>query len=137
MINIQAQMNELFSNSCYCYCLCRKFLGTDNIKTLTKYVLEAWYMGYVNIDGYVSKPLDFIRLLCGKQYRDVKHVPIRSLSELPEGEWIVEWENPKGGSHFTVENKSTISTDTALFDPAGASISRAYNKAISYRKFIK
>lgn len=130
MVNIQAQMNELFSNSCYCYCLCRKFLGTNNIKTLTKYVLEAWYMGYVNIDGYVSKPLDFIRLLCGKQYRDVKHVPISSLSELPEGEWIVEYVY-NGNSHFVLANKDGI-----IFDPAGNSNTVRNGKPYTYREYV-
>ena len=132
MINIQAQMKELFGNSCYAYCIAALFRKTADIKILTKYVLEGWYNGYIEDDGYVAKPLQYIKLVSGETYKDVKKLSYKPKQDT----FIVEWRNPKGGSHFTVENNSTISSDTALFDPSGNSISRANKEIISYREFI-
>lgn len=106
------------------------------MKAMMECILQGWKANDFDDDGYARFPLRYIERITGLKYKDVEKVPIKDLNEFPEGEYIVEWENPKGGSHFTIENKITISTDTALFDPAGASISRKYNKTISYRKFI-
>ena len=139
MENIQDQMKELFGGSCYAYCIAWLFNGDRTTKDLTSTVLKGWYSGYIDGDGYVSNPVQYINKTCHivPGFRDVVKVSLTNLADLPEGDWIVEWENPNGGSHFTVENKNTILSDTALFDPSGTSISRKNKKAISYRKYIK
>lgn len=139
-MNVQAQMKELFGNSCYAYCLARFFLKTDDIKTLTRYVLEAWWMSFIDNDGFVSKPLQFIRMLCGKQYRDIKKVYISSLNELPEanysneGYFIVEYKKAPTAkeSHFVIANK-----DGVVFDPSGNSITVQIGAPFSYREFVE
>ena len=133
MTNIQSQMKELFGNSCYAYCLTKLFLKTDNIKTLTRYVLEGWWMDAIEYDGYVSKPLKFIRTLNGHQYTDIKKVAIKSLAELPEGEFIVEYKKTPTAkeSHFVIANK-----DGVIWDPSGSSITVQVGQPFSYREFI-
>lgn len=52
MINIQAQMKELFGNSCLAYCYAA--YSTSNfkdIKELTRCVLKGWYAGWIDDDG--------------------------------------------------------------------------------------
>ena len=133
MINIQAQMKELFGNSCYAYCLTKQFLKTDDIKTLTRYVLEGWMLGYIDNDGFVSKPLQFIKLLCGHQYKDIKKVYISSLSELPDGLFIVEYKKTPTAkeSHFVIANR-----DGVVWDPSGNSITVQVGAPFSYREFV-
>lgn len=134
MINVQSQMKELFGNSCYAYCLAKLFLKTDNIKTLTRYVLEGWWMDFIEYDGYVSKPLEFIRMLNGHQYIDIKKVSINNLNELPDdGSFIVEYKKTPTSkeSHFVIANK-----DGVVWDPSGSSITVQVGRPFSYREFI-
>lgn len=139
MKNIQAQMKELFGNSCYAYCLTRYFLKTDDIKTLTRFVLEGWVYNYIDNDGFVSKPLQFIKLICGKQYRDIKKPAIKSLAELPEanysneGLFIVEYKKTPDAkeSHFVIANRSGV-----VWDPSGSSITVQTGAPFSYREFV-
>lgn len=126
-MNIQAQMKELFGNSCYAYCIAALFRKTADIKVLTKYVLEGWYNGYIDDDGYVSKPLQFIKLVCGETYKDVKHVPYMPSSE----EQIVCWEC-YGGTHFVIMKNNQV-----VFDPSGDSNSVKYGKIKNARLFTK
>lgn len=133
MVNIQAQMKELFGNSCYAYCLAKLFLKTDDIKTLTRYVLEGWWMSYIDYDGYVSKPLPYITMLCGKHCRDIRKIAIKSLAELPTGEYIVEYKKTPTSkeSHFVIANK-----DGVVWDPSGNSITVQTGAPVSYREFV-
>jgi hypothetical protein len=127
MKNIQAQMKELFGNSCYAYCIAALFRKTADIKVLTKYVLEGWYNGYIEDDGYVAKPLQFIKLVCGETYKDVQHVPYEPLDK----EQIVCWEF-NGGTHFVIMKDNQV-----VFDPSGDSNSVKYGKPKNARLFIK
>ena len=133
MVNIQAQMKELFGNSCLAYCYAKLFLKTDDVKTLTKYVLEGWWMNYIDYDGFVSKPLPYITMLCGKHYRDIRKVVIKSLAELPEGEFIAEYKKTPTAkeSHFVIANK-----DGVIWDPSGNSITVQTGAPVSYREFV-
>lgn len=132
-MNIQKTMQELFGNSCYAYCI-SYISGKRDIKDLTTDVLEGWKKGFIDDDGFVSQPHKFYNYCFGKELaRDVRKPDYKPDQDI----FIVEWKNPKGGSHFTVETSDTLLTDKALFDPSGSSISRAYNKVISYREFIK
>lgn len=133
MENIQAQMKELFGNSCYAYCLAYLFLKIDDIKTLTRLVMEGWWSNFIDSDGFVSKPLQFVKLLCGRQYRDIKKPAIKSLTELPEGYFIVEYKKTPTAkeSHFVIANR-----DGVVWDPSGNSITVQNGAPFSYREFV-
>ena len=139
--NYQNELETFWHNSCYA--LCVAWLNTapevrGDIYYLVIDVLQGWRNGYIDDDGYVSKPHKYASMCNGdeKHYKDVEKVPLKSLEDLPEGEWAVEWKCPTGGSHFTVESKETILTDEPLFDPSYLSKSRQNKVAVSYRKFI-
>ena len=136
MIDVQTKMKSLFGGSCYGYCLAYVFGDPeqkDNIKYLTSCFLEGWKRGYIDDEGYVAYPLQYIQMLCGIKYKDVEKPQIKQLLELPDGPQIVELKNPFGGSHFVVcNNKGEL-----LFDASGESESWKLNLPISYRKFIK
>ena len=133
MINIQEMMKELFGNSCNAYCYACLATGSTDIKLLTRCVLEGWYNEYIEDDGYVSKPVQYYNSMSNTQIRDVAKVPIRKLSELPEGLWIVEYKvRPEfKESHFVVASRSGV-----VFDPAGDSNTVRYGAPVSYRKLI-
>jgi hypothetical protein len=93
-MNIQNQMKELFGNSCYAYCLAYIFGKDKDIKALTARVLDGWYFDYIQEDGFVKKPVDYVKMIDNSlKFRDVKKVPISSLSDIPDG-MIVPVDNP-------------------------------------------
>lgn len=132
MENIQAKMKELFGNSCYAYCLAYKFTGETNIKVLTSYVLDGWYKGYIDDDGYVSKPTMYINnvLLAKNKVRDITK-PDFKIENLIENKNIVMY-SYNGGTHFVVMDKE----GDVIFDPSGNSNSVKYGIPVSIRKFI-
>lgn len=134
MINIQEMMKELFGNSCSAYCYASLATGSTDIKLLTRCVLEGWYNEYIDDDGLVSKPVQYFNSMAPNlRIRDVVKVPIRKLSELPEGLWIVEYKvRPEfKESHFVVASRSGV-----VLDPAGDSNTVRYGAPVSYRKLI-
>lgn len=134
MENIQKLMKDLYGGSCYGYCLAYLFGNEkESIKYLTACFMEGWRRGYIDKDGYVAFPLQYIQMLCGIRYKDIEKPQIKQLSELPNGPQIVELKNPFGGSHFVITNNK----GELLFDPSGESESWKLNLPISYRKFIK
>lgn len=138
MINIQAQMKELFGNSClaYCYASLAQHNSSD-IKALTRCVLEGWYAGYITDNGYVSKPVDYWNgMQCSKfgRIKDIIKVPIKALSELPSvGSWIVEFKKTPAAedSHFVIATRSQV-----IFDPSGDSNTVRIGAPVSYRKLV-
>ena len=140
--NIQKQLENFWHNACYALCI--SYVNTDHEVRENLYyhimdVIAGWNNGYIADDGYVAKPHKYASMCVGdeKTYKDVEKVPLARLEDLPEdGEWIVEWKCPSGGSHFTVETRQTIVTDEPLFDPSYLSNSRKAKQAISYRKYI-
>lgn len=133
MINIQEMMKELFGNSCNAYCYASLATGSMDVKLLTRCVLGGWYHEYIEDDGYVSHPVQYFNSMSDNQIRDVVKVPIRNLSELPKGLWIVEYKvRPEfKESHFVIASCSGI-----VFDPAGDSNTVRYGAPVSYRKLI-
>ena len=125
-MNIQSQMKELFGNSCYAYCI-SYLSGKSDIKDLTKDVLEGWYRGYIDNDGFVSKPHLFYNYCFGKELvDDVIKKPYK-----PEpSDQIVCFEY-NGGTHFVV-----MRDDQVVFDPSGNSNSVKYGIPTTVRKFI-
>ena len=123
-------MKELLSGSCYAYCLAYISLETDNITALTEAVLHGWDLGYIDADGYVSKPVKYLSIM-GRAIRDIEKVTIEYLNDLPdEGLYAVEYEL-NGGGHFVVAKKGSV-----VFDPSGDSNAVKYGRLISYRKFV-
>lgn len=141
--NIQKQLENFWHNACYALCI--SYVNMDHaVRDFLYYhimnVIAGWNNEYIDDDGYVSKPHKYASMCVGeeKTYKDVEKVPLEKLEDLPEeGEWIVEWKCPSGGSHFTIETRETILTDEPLFDPSYLSNSRKAKQAISYRKYIK
>lgn len=136
MINIQAQMKELFGNSCNAYCYAYLAHPSSSIKQLTSCVLKGWNEGNIDNDGFVSKPVLYYNSLMPADNRyivDVVKVAIRRLDELPEGLWIVEYKVRPDfkESHFVVASRSAV-----VFDPAGDSNTVRYGAPVSYRKLI-
>lgn len=134
MENIQAKMKELFGNSCYAYCIAYKFANARTIKDLTACVLDGWYADYIDDDGFVSDPVNYVNQTC-RDYvypmiKDVKKVDFKK-EELIEDMNIVMW-NYNGGTHFVVMNKE----GDVIFDPSGDSNSVKYGIPVSIRRYI-
>lgn len=130
MENIQAKMKELFGNSCYAYCIAAINNKVENrtLKHLTKTVLDYWYRGFIDDDGFVSKPVECMNAhKAFPMYKDVQHVPYVPSSE----EQIVCWEY-KSGTHFVIMKDNQV-----VFDPAGESNTVKYGKIKNARKFLK
>lgn len=140
MVNIQAQMKELFGNSCLGYCygyIAHKHMREmePSIKLLTMTFLDGWVNGWINDNGKVEKPVQYYNSINkATQIRDVRKVAIHNLDELPaRGMYAVEFKlNPEHkDSHFAVCIKGEI-----IFDPSGDSITCKYGVPVSYREFI-
>ena len=134
MENIQAKMKELFGNSCYAYCLAYKFANARTIKALTASVLDGWYSGYIDDDGFVSDPVNYVNQTC-REYvcpviKDVTK-PVYKKENLTEDINIVMFEY-NNGTHFVCMNKE----GDIIFDPSGDSNSVKYGIPVSIRKFI-
>lgn len=132
MIDIQTKMKGLFGGSCYGYCLAYVFGEQEDkdIKYLTSCFLEGWKRGYIDDDGFVSKPLKYIEMLCGTKYKDVEKPSIHKIEDIKELT-IVEYAY-NNGSHFVVVKDGNV-----VFDPSGYSMSVKYGVPFTYRKFIK
>ena len=131
-MNIQAQMKELFGNSCYAYCLAFIYGDKKDVKALTEYVLNGWYKDFIQEDGFVAKPIDYVKQINKTlSFRDVKKVPITSLSDIPSGEVVAVEFKHLGGSHFVVCTKNKV-----LFDPSEPSNAVKNGKPVSYRKYV-
>lgn len=135
MENIQTKMKELFGSSCYGYCLAFLFGKSNEIHFLTRTFLEGWFNGYIDDSGYVSFPISYIKMICGKNFWEVRKPKINSLSQLPDdGLYIVEWKKTPDSeaSHFVVCNRNGV-----IFDPSGDSITVQTGKPYSYRLFLE
>jgi len=133
IFNYQGWAKELFGGACYAACLSYLFGRRYNPLDITRAILNGVEDLYIEHDGFVSKPLEFIRTLNGKQYKDVKKVAITSLAELPAGEYIVEYKKIPTAkeSHFVIANK-----DGVIWDPSGNSITVQTGAPVSYREFV-
>lgn len=136
MVNIQAQMKELFGGSCMAYCYAYLAHPSSSVKQLTNCFLKGWSEGNIDNDGFVSKPVQYYNSLMpadNRYIKDVAKVAICRLPELPDGLWIVEYKvHPDfEDSHFVV-----ATNDGIVFDPSGDSNTVRYGAPVSYRKLI-
>lgn len=131
-MNLQETMKDLFGHSCLGYCYAFMFGNTMDYKVLTGYFLDGWFNGFIDDDGYISKPVEYIRMIGETKVKDIRKVKISSLEELPNMErYVVEYANPNGGSHFVVVNNKVVE-----FDPSYPSLSVKNGKIISYREIV-
>lgn len=130
MINLQQKYKDFFGGICYAFCICKKFQPKLSDAGIAMLTLQGWNDGFIDDDGYISKPLEFIKLVSGKNFRDIKKVPY-SKEELTEDENIVmyEWND---GTHFVILDQNA----DVIFDPSGNSNSVRYGIPVSIRKFI-
>ena len=137
MENIQAMMKELFGNSCQAYCYAYIAHPSSGVHQLTNCVLKGWNEGYIDDDGFVSKPVQYYNSLMPADninIRDVVIVNINNLDELPfTGMYSVEFKLQRTDkkSHFAVCVRGKI-----IFDPSGESNTCKYGVPVSYRKFV-
>lgn len=138
MINIQAQMKELFGGSCLAYCYAAIATGMLDakkyIKDLTNLFFFGWRHGWIDNDGYVSKPVPYLNGMMQEKVIDIRKHYINDLSQLPEGNWIVEYRtNPDDikTQHFVIANR-----DSVIFDPSGDSLTVMNGKPFSYREIV-
>jgi len=125
MENIQSKMKELFGGSCLAYCYAY-IAGYRDIKDLTEQFFKGWKLGYIDDDGYVSKPVEYLKMLGMKDVKDIKKEAYKS-APLPQ---IVCYKYNKG-YHFVI-----IAGDKVIFDPSYPSLSVSYGKIDSVRTII-
>ena len=93
-------------------------------------VLSGWNHDYLENDGYVKYPVDFINTFTAKKIRDVQKVDFKK-ENLTEDMNIVMF-SYNGGTHFVIMNKE----GDVIFDPSGNSNSVKYGVPVSIRKYI-
>ena len=133
MKDLQTEYKKFFSGVCYAFCLVKKFKPNASDAEIARDVLDGWNVGYLEDDGYVSKPVQFINYIIepeGIEVRDVEKVDFKK-EELTEDTNIVMWEYD-GGTHFVVMDKE----GDVIFDPSGDSKTVKYGIPVSIRKFI-
>lgn len=130
MKNIQKEMETFFKSSCYAYCIAWVY-GNKDTFTMTHNLLEGYRYGFIDADGYVSKPQKFASMCMDipNYFKDVK----KQYNKLDEGVKIIEYKLSKDAkaSHFVVCENGKV-----VFDPAGDSETVKYGIPVSSRIFI-
>lgn len=132
MENLQEKYKKFFSGVCYAFCLVKKFRPDASDAEIAWDVLDGWNAGFIENDGYVSKPVEFINecILDGiDTVSDVEKVDYKK-ENLTEDANIVMWEY-NGGTHFVIMNPAGDIT----FDPSGNSNSSKFGIPVSIRKY--
>lgn len=135
MENLQEKYKKFFSGVCYAFCLVKKFKPySASDAEIAREVLDGWDAGYIDDDGFVSKPVEFINNIIEPEMLgeiiDVKKVDFKK-EELTENMNIVMWEYDDG-THFVIMNQS----GDVIFDPSGNSNTVKYGIPVSIRKYI-
>lgn len=131
MENIQEKMKALFGGSCYAYCLCKLFGDNPSLPEMTQLILKGWQRGYIENDGFVSFPVQFINMINpDADIKDVVKVNIDHIAYIKDPT-IVEYVY-NGGSHFVIVENGRV-----IFDPSGDSNTVRNGKAVSLRKYVR
>lgn len=133
MENLQEKYKRFLGGVCYAFCLVKKFRPTATNATIAMITLNGWDKGFIDDDGYVSKPVEFINecILGGTNaVRDVEK-PDFSIHALEDKYNIVMWQYGEK-THFTIMNQA----GDVIFDPSGDSNSVKYGIPVSIRRFI-
>ena len=133
MENLQEKYKKFFSGVCYAFCLVKKFKPNVSDAELAKITLDGWDKGYIDEDGYVAIPVEFINdcILDGKcAVRDVEK-PDFSIHALEDKCNIVMFQY-NGGTHFVIMNQA----GDIIFAPSGNSNSAKFGIPVSIRRFV-
>lgn len=130
MENLQEKYKKFFSGVCYAFCLVKKFNPNASDAEIAMIVLSGWNHDYLEDDGYVKYPVDFINTFTSKKIRDVQKVDFKK-ENLTEDMNIVMF-SYNSGTHFVIMNKE----GDVIFDPSGNSNSVKYGVPVSIRKYI-
>lgn len=132
MENLQEKYKKFFSGACYAFTLVKKFRPKASDAEIARYVLDGYVCGFIESDGYVSQPVQFVNYITDEDeiYVDVKKVDYKK-EELTEKENIVMWEY-NCNTHFVIMDKEGDVT----WDPSGNSNTVKYGVPVSIRKFI-
>lgn len=131
--NLQEKYKKFFSGVCYAFCMVKKFKPNASDAEIARDVLDGWDVGYLEDDGYVCKPVQFINYIIepeGIDIRDVTKIDFKK-EELTEDANIVMY-SYNGGTHFVIMDKNGDVT----FDPSGNSNSVKYGIPVSIRRYI-
>lgn len=133
MENLQEKYKRFFGGVCYAFCLVKKFMPPASDALIAKITLDGWDRGYVDADGYVSKPVEFVNeCILGEKYaiRDVEKVDF-SIHALEDKYNIVMFQY-NSGTHFVIMNQA----GDIIFDPSGNSNSAKFGIPVSIRRFV-
>lgn len=130
MENLQEKYKKFFSGVCYAFCLVKKFNPNASDAEIAMIVLSGWNHDYLEDDGYVKYPVDFINTFTAKKIRDVQKIDFKK-ENLTEDMNIVMF-SYNSGTHFVIMNKE----GDVIFDPSGNSNSVKYGVPVSIRKYI-
>ena len=130
MENLQEKYKKFFGGVCYSFCLVKKFNPSATDAEIAMITLSGWNHKYLEDDGYIKYPVEFVNGFSSTKIKDVVKVPY-SLEDLTEDQNIVMWEYDEG-THFVIMDKNGYVT----FDPSGNSNTVKYGVPVSIRKFI-
>lgn len=132
MENLQEKYKKFFSGVCYAFCLVKKFKPNASDAEIARDVLDGWDVGYLEDDGYVCKPVQFINYVIEPEDIDIIDVAKVDFKkeELTEDANIVMY-SYNGGTHFVIMDKNGDVT----FDPSGNSNSVKYGIPVSIRRY--
>lgn len=124
--NYQSWAMNLFGGACYAACI-SWVSGKDSAIDITRDILAGVEKGYIEDNGFVSKPHLFYNYCFGKDaIRDVKKLPYK-----PQPFYQIVCWKWKDKTHFVV-----MRDDKVVFDPAGDSNTVKYGKIDSIREFV-
>lgn len=139
-VNIQGKFSTLIQKGCLAMAYAYRYTQDKNYPNLKDFgaadlilcLIKGWNEGYIEDNGYVAKPVKYLNMICDFKTpcRDISKVFINSLSELPDGDWVVEYVDG-AKTHFVVANRNKI-----VFDPSYPSLTCAKGHVFSYRKLI-
>lgn len=134
MENLQEKYKKFFGGICYAFCMVKKFKPySASDAEIARTVLDGWDAGFIDDDGYVSKPVQFINYIIepeGIEVIDVEKVDFKK-EELTEDINIVMWEYGEK-THFVCMNKK----GDVIFDPSGNSNTVKCGIPVSIRRYI-
>lgn len=133
MENLQEKYKKFFSGICYAFCLVKKFRPSVSNAEMAKTALDGWDAGFIDDDGYVSKPIQFINECIFHGVRTISSVEKVdfSIHALEDKENIVMFQY-NNGTHFVIMNQA----GDIIFDPSGNSNSVKFGIPASIRKYI-
>lgn len=124
--NYQVWARDLFSGACYAACI-SYMSGKDDPIAITRDILNGVEKGYIDDDGYVSKPHLFANMCRGEDlFRDVRKPAYK-----PEPFHQIVCFEYDGGTHFVVMRDNIV-----VFDPSGNSKSVKYGIPTTVREFV-